>query len=465
MTLAGIYVRISDDGEGSRAGVKRQVEDCERICAERGWGVAGVYKDNDRSAYSGKRRPAYERLVADMKSGAIGAVVVWHADRLTRQPRELEDFIEVANAAGTELVTATGDLDLASAEGRLMARLTGAVAVKESEDKSRRLRRKHEELARDGKVAGGGHRPFGYEADRITINPAEAKLIRQAAERILAGESQRSILRDWAQQGVTTSAGNAWASQSLRRMLLSPRIAGLRAHRGEVVGTAEWEPIIDEATHHRLKARLSTKTSGRQARQRRYLLTGGLAVCGHCGASLVARPNNRAKPSMVCAAGPGQTGCGRLRVTAEPLEEFVGAMVIEALDSPNLVTALQTADTTDSDDAETMRHIGQWQDQVEQLAIDHYTDQQISRAEYLAASKALNARIEQAKTSLSRGTRNRVLADLPQTRQQLQQAWDQSDTSWRRALIAAVVDQIEVGPAVRGRNRFDPDRLTIHWRA
>ena len=463
--VAGIYLRISDDGEGSRAGVKRQLEDCQRICDERGWQVAGVYEDNDRSAYSGKRRPAYERLVADMRSGVIGAVVVWHADRLTRQPRELEDFIDVANAAGTALATATGDLDLASADGRLMARLMGMVAVKESDDKSRRLRRKHEELARDGKVAGGGHRPFGYEADRITIENREAKLIRQAAERILAGESQRSILRDWAQQGVTTSAGNPWAPPSFKRMIISPRIAGLRAHRGEVVGAAEWEPIMDEATHHRLKARLSTKTSGRQARQRRYLLTGGLAVCGRCGASLVSRPNNQAKPSMVCAAGPGQTGCGRLRVTAEPLEEFIGAVVIEALDSPHLVSALQAADTADSDDAETLRHIGQWQDQVEQVAIDHYTDQQISRAEYLAVSKALNARIEQAKTSLGRGTRSRVLAHLPQTRQQLQDAWDHSDTSWRRALIAAVVDRVEVGPAVRGRNRFDPDRLTIHWRA
>lgn len=83
----------------------------------------------------------------------------------------------------------------------------------------------------------------------------------------------------------------------------------------------------------------------------------------------------------------------------------------------------------------------------------------------LAASKALNARIEGAKTSLSRGTRSRVLTDLPRTRQQLQEAWDQSDTSWRRALVAAVVDRVEVGPAVRGRNRFDPDRITVHWRA
>jgi len=58
---AGIYTRISWDPDGQRAGVKRQRVDCEVLCADRGWVIAQYFEDNDRLAYGGKRRLAYER--------------------------------------------------------------------------------------------------------------------------------------------------------------------------------------------------------------------------------------------------------------------------------------------------------------------------------------------------------------------------------------------------------------------
>ena len=134
----------------------------------------------------GRRRNAgreYLRLLEDIKAGLVDAVIVYVLDRLHRQPRELEEFFEVCDAAGiTALASVTGDVDLANADGRFMARILGAVARKESDDKSRRIKRKHEELAKAGKVSGGGTRPYGYEADRMTIRKDEAAVIREAAE-------------------------------------------------------------------------------------------------------------------------------------------------------------------------------------------------------------------------------------------------------------------------------------------
>ena len=124
---------------------------------------------------SGKPRPAYERLLDDLRAGLIEAVVVYHLDRLHRQPKELEEFFEVCKEARVEdLATVTGRIDLANADGQFLARILGAVAKKESDDKSRRILRKHEELAMRGKVSGGGSRPYGYEADKLRVVPAEA---------------------------------------------------------------------------------------------------------------------------------------------------------------------------------------------------------------------------------------------------------------------------------------------------
>src|SRR5690242_5166576 len=165
---AGIYARISSDREGDNLAVSRQLADCESLAARRGWSVVERYVDADISAYSGKLRPEYQRMLEDIEAGAIAAVVVCHADRLHRHPRELEDFIALCERTQTKMATVSGDLDLSTHEGQLMARITGAVARKESDDKSRRIQRKHEELAAAGKPSGGGTRPYGYETDKRT---------------------------------------------------------------------------------------------------------------------------------------------------------------------------------------------------------------------------------------------------------------------------------------------------------
>lgn len=93
---AAIYLRISSDPTGEQLGVTRQREDCERLCAEKGW-TPVEYVDNDISASSGKRRPSYERMLADIRDSKLGAVVCWDLDRLHRRPIELEAFMALAD--------------------------------------------------------------------------------------------------------------------------------------------------------------------------------------------------------------------------------------------------------------------------------------------------------------------------------------------------------------------------------
>jgi site-specific DNA recombinase len=205
-----------------------------------------VYVDNDLSAYSGKARPAYQRLLADIAAGSVEAVVAWHPDRLHRAPVELEAFIDLVERSGVGVETVqAGRVDLATPAGRMNARMLGTVARYESEHKSDRIRRKHRELAEAGKVSGGGNRPFGFERDRITHRPDEVELIREAARRLLAGESLYRIAADWTTRGVETSTGASWSTTALRTFLTAPRIAGLRSHRGEVVGPAVWASDSD----------------------------------------------------------------------------------------------------------------------------------------------------------------------------------------------------------------------------
>ncbi len=194
VTRAALYTRISSDPSGQRAGVERQRQDREAHCRARGWTVGEVFEDNDTSASSGKPRRDYERMLAAVDSGAIDAIVTWHNDRLHRSPKELEAFIDLVERTGVRLALVTGgDYDLTTPDGRLAARIVGAVARKESEDRSRRVRRKHLELAELGKPAG----QFGWGVRDGT----ERELVREAAQRVLAGHGLMTIARDWNRAG------------------------------------------------------------------------------------------------------------------------------------------------------------------------------------------------------------------------------------------------------------------------
>ncbi|MDQ4130371.1 MAG: recombinase family protein, partial [Actinomycetota bacterium] len=170
---AAIYARISQDRLGEALGVERQVELCEKLSSDKGWPVAQVYTDNDVSAYSGKKRLDYERMLKDLEAGLVDAVVCVDTDRLTRRPAELEAFIELADRLKVPLANVSGDTDLSTSDGRFKARIMGAVARQESEKKSERLRRQREQLAHKG-LPHPGRRSFGFEEGRKEVRESEA---------------------------------------------------------------------------------------------------------------------------------------------------------------------------------------------------------------------------------------------------------------------------------------------------
>src|SRR3712207_7707386 len=116
-------------------------------------------------------------MLADIDAGHLGAVVAWDLDRLHRHPIELEGFIDLADRHRVALATVGGDADLSTDNGRLFARIKGAVARAEVERKSARQKAANRQRAGMGKPPAGGARAVGYEPDGMALRPAEAALI------------------------------------------------------------------------------------------------------------------------------------------------------------------------------------------------------------------------------------------------------------------------------------------------
>ena len=191
---AAISLRISLDREMDGLAIDRQREDCEKLAQFRGWEIVETYVDQSISASDKtKKRPAYLRMVADYEAGLLDAIVCYDLDRLTRQPRELEDWIDRAESRGLLLVTANGDADLGTDGGRMYARIKAAVARAEVERKGARQSRAHVQRARQGRPPKGV-RPMGYTTAGELI-PHEAEAVRAIYAAFLRGDSLHGIAR------------------------------------------------------------------------------------------------------------------------------------------------------------------------------------------------------------------------------------------------------------------------------
>lgn len=308
---AAIYLRISKDRAGEGLGVERQREACTALLVSLGWALAGIYEDNDVSAYSGKVRTAYRQMLADIESGKVGAVVAWHTDRLHRSPVELEEYVSLSDKHSVPTHTVEGGpLDLSTPSGRAVARTLGAWARYESEHKAARIKAKHAQLRQSGAMVGCP--AFGWQTTpegRLSgsLDEAEAALIREAADAFLAGhKGLHTIAREWNAQGLVTRRGGAWTHSNLRLLLVSPRIAGYRVHKREIVRDedgqpvmGQWSPILTEGVWRRVCAKVEGRRTGRAGAVK--FLLGGIARCS-CGGVLYGRTMTAQANTYSCAS-------------------------------------------------------------------------------------------------------------------------------------------------------------------
>src|SRR5690606_14353806 len=155
-------------------------------------------------------------------------------DRVTRSMKELERLIALSVERGVGVATATGDIDLTTDTGRMVARILAAVAAAEVERKGARQRLANAQRAAKG-VKTYGHRPFGWTADQSELVEEEAALLRKAADDVIAGVPLGTIAREWREAGVPTAQGGEWKAVNIRAILLNPRMVGARVYKGDVV--------------------------------------------------------------------------------------------------------------------------------------------------------------------------------------------------------------------------------------
>jgi DNA invertase Pin-like site-specific DNA recombinase len=463
--LAGIYCRLSYAPDGSLEKVERQEGDSRHLGEGLGWPIseAHIFCDNSRSAWQrNRKRPAWDRMLAAIEAGEIDAIIVYHGDRLIRQPWDLELLLNIAREKGIRLASPSGTRDLDNPDDQFILRIEAAQACKSSDDTSRRVRRGWAARAKKGHASGGGKRPFAFE-NLHTLRESEAKLLAEVAEMRLAGLSHGGAIR-WMDERSTTSMGNRWASnpKALKQILLAPRTAGLVEHEG-VLYESVWPPVLDPDRDRAreiwedLKA-LYAKSSAENpypGRERRYLLT-NVAVCPS-GHGLHTKPvggRNRKNARLYWCRTPGCKT--RVSRNVEHLDRYVTGRVVRRLNDPQLLEALHSEGGKPAVAAEIAtleRRKATTKDQLENFADFPELD-----AGILARSLAsFDKKIAEKRNQLATSERARLLRRMAGISEE---AWEATPIDVRSATVAAVF-RVTVLPATWRGPGFDPASVRL----
>jgi site-specific DNA recombinase len=439
---AGIYCRISLAADDDTT----KVDDQERLCRDTarnlGWKVGenyghplpnGVYQDNNRSAWKhDRKREAWDQMLRDIEAGQINAIVVYHGDRLVRQPMDLEILIQLSRTRGIKLASPTGVRDLNNDDDQFTLGIEANVYRKESASTSRRRKQQYERWRREGRVRPGGRggRAYGFATDGETHIEAECEHIREMAAMLLAGEPTGALVKDAAERGALTPAGRPFTHGTVRKMLARPRYAGLMPD-GE--NKAAWEPALERRDWERVCEILAAKsaTFSYATNARRWLLS-GIAVCGACGGTMQLRPSKgRGRQEYANGYACNRAGCRKAYRSALHLDAYVGAQVVGLLNNP-LNPRAQAPQAPDS--AAEWARLAEERAATEAAAKDYKTSP--GRLDILMARlDSIDARMKQLRELETSDTRSRL---MERYRGITREQWENDlPLDVKRALVAA----------------------------
>lgn len=461
MKRVAVYLRQSQDRDGTGYGVDRQREDVARLIDSRGWQLAAEFVDNDFSALSRKPRPQFTDMMRRVDAGEFDMIAARHMDRLLRRLSELEHVLERCKKTKTTIVTAADGVDTSTDGGRLVARILSSVAQGEVERKGARQRSAAAQAAKQGRWVGG-RRAFGYEADGVTIREDEAALIKQGYVDVLAGESLSEVARRWDAAGFVTSRGKPWHRLAVKDVLTNPRHAGLRRYRPQderpairqnpelgITSVAEWPGIVDEATW-RAAVRILCDPARRHApRGGKGLLT-GVAICGVCGSPVHRGGGSHGNATYRCSSGR------HVSRKADPVDEYVTEVTLGMLTRPD-AAKLWTAELPDA--SELMAEADTLRRRREDVALD-YADGAMTREQFRTANTRVLERLAEVEAKIAAAGSSSPLAIVAVD--DVRAKWLDLSVTQRRNIIAALMTPVLHLPG-RGTRTFRPETVEIRW--
>lgn len=436
--------RISKDRD-NQTSIRSQHHEIDYFVKGENAEIVAEFEEIGTSGFKNIRRPKLDEALAMVANGLADGLVVWKIDRFTRKGA-MEIFRILAQIShGNGFLVAVADGIDTRRDGMVdIIKLTviAELAKAESEARSQRALSWHRDRIRQGDIAIGGPRPYGYdrpEPNVLNINDDEEAVILEAYKRVANGEALRAICRDFTHRGIKSPTGKVhWPHSTLKHVLINPTTAGFRVHDGEFI-RGSWSPIIDEKTWKATRAILMDGSRNHRDPHRtgrKQMLT-GLITCGKCGQRMrVGSPINGGKERYLCPCG--------MSLYSVPADRYVGQFIIDSLDDDAWQALRSRGRKSDPNAIGRLRK-----------ALDHerakWLDEQITDEEWDDAQRDIKARVAKLETSDA--------VNVPNV-ESVRKAWPTMDIEDQRLIVTAVTESIII--AAPGKGCRNTERITVN---
>lgn len=324
----GIWVRVSTEFQVKDDSPEHHEQRARYYAKGKDWDVVEVYRLEAVSGKTVMELPETKRMLRDIQSGRITALIFSKLARLARNTKELLEFSEIFRRENADLISLAESIDTSSPSGRLFFTIIAAMAEWERAEIADRVAASVPIRAKMGKPLGG-QATFGYkwEGKELVIDPKEAPVRKAVYELFTEHKRKKTVASKLNSMGYRTRNGSKFSDTTIGRLLRDPTAKGIRiANYTKSVGEGKkWElkpqkdwielpcPAIvtvdlwDECNHI-----LDQQEKKRKPVKKAVHLFTGLLFC-ECGGKMLV-PSGSHK--YVCQA------CKKTRIDKTDLEEI-----------------------------------------------------------------------------------------------------------------------------------------------
>ena len=469
-----VYCRVSTSEQATddHYSLAAQEDRGRQLVKERDWRLVKVRKD----VASGKDsdRQGYQELLADVAHRRIDVVVVYRLDRLSRNVRDIYDFLDRIGEHDVAFVSWSEGFDTTTAMGRAMLGMAAVFAQLTREMIAENVREGLAKRFRMGKYTGATNPPpFGYDYDReqgqLLINAQRAATVRQIFDWYRnAGFGLTKIAQQLNRQGLAGPRASRWYRSTVSHILHSPLYAGKLRQNDEVV-EGEHEAIIDDQTFQSTQELIRERSRLPSRSQTSQHLLAGLARCGRCGKRLhVHQVRAENKAGVVVRhyyrhAGDwsrAEVGCRGISKSQLLLEEAVIGYVAEVAGSPELrqlalaeaakelevgLRPLQQERQRLQQEQEKLNgRFSEWAERLDEGLIDDEQFAQRNRR-LLERKTGIEERLREIDIELARHESSEVvLTGVQQALADFDRTWAHLTADEQRELVRALIERVDV---------------------
>lgn len=326
-----IYARYSSDRQNEQS-IAGQVEVCTQWAKDNDISIIHIYHDE---ALTGKtdKRPDFQRMIKDAKSGKFDYIIVYKLDRFARNRYDSAIYKAQLKKYNVDVLSAMENI-ADGPEGIILESVLEGMAEYFSANLSQNVIRGMHQKAEQGKYMGGII-PLGYKIDadkNYILDENTAFLVKRIYELYADGSTIKDICQELNAAGYKSSTGKAFTYTSLHRILTNPKYIGRYEYMGVVLENTI-PRIIDDVTFEKVQQRVQhNKHAPASAKSPvTFHLTGKL-FCGKCGNNMVGDSGTSSTRAhhyyYSCIEKKRKHGCSKKSVKKDWIEELITDITI-----------------------------------------------------------------------------------------------------------------------------------------